>query len=123
MTQTHLVWHAVRGGPHVPSPLLLDGRLYTINDNGVAQCLDAATGKLMWHERLDDLFSASPVEAGGLLYFPSETGVTYVLRAGDKFDLVARNDLGSGILASPAVVQNRLILRTQEELVCIGSSR
>ena len=121
VTQTHLVWRAVRGGPHVPSPLLLGGRLYTINDNGVAQCLDAATGKMIWHERIDDLFSASPVEAGGLLYFPSESGITYVLRASDKFEVMATNDLGAGILASPAVVKNRMILRTQDELVCIGS--
>jgi outer membrane protein assembly factor BamB len=101
--------------------MLLGGRLYTIGDNGVAQCLDAATGKLLWHERLDDLFSASPVEAGGLIYFPSESGVTYVLRAGGKFDLVATNDLGCGILASPAVVNHRLLIRTKEELVCIGA--
>jgi len=66
------------------------------------------------------LFSASPVEAGGLLYFPSETGVTYVLRAGDKFEMVATNALGAGILASPAVVDNQLIVRTLEHLVCIG---
>jgi outer membrane protein assembly factor BamB len=122
VTQTHLVWRAVRGGPHVPSPLLLKDRLYTINDTGVAQCLNAATGKLLWHERLADEFSASPVEAGGLLYFPAESGLTYVLRAGDKFEVVATNDLGEGILASPAVAGNRLIVRTQKELVCIGAS-
>ena len=122
VTDSHLVWRAVRGGPHVPSPMLLGGRLYTVNDTGVAQCLDAKTGKLLWHERIDDLFSASPVEAGGLLYFPAESGITYVLRAGDKFDLVATNDLGAGILASPAVVEGRIFLRTQDELVCIGAA-
>ncbi len=119
VTKSHLVWRAVRGGPHVPSPILVGNRLYTINDTGLAQCLDAATGKLIWHERLEDLFSASPIEAGGLLYFPSESGVTYVIRAGDQFEVVASNDLGSPILASPAVIGNQLILRTQKELVCL----
>jgi outer membrane protein assembly factor BamB len=120
VTETHLVWRAVRGGPHVPSPILVGGRLFTVNDTGIAQCLDAATGKLLWHRRLNDQFSASPVEAGGLLYFPAESGVTYVLRAADAFELVAKNDLGAGILASPAIADGRLILRTQDELVCVG---
>jgi outer membrane protein assembly factor BamB len=65
MTQTHLVWRTARSGPHVPSPLYLAGRLYAVNDTGVASCLDAQTGKLLWQERLPDPFSASPVEAGG----------------------------------------------------------
>lgn len=123
VTKTHLVWRAVRGGPHVPSPLLLDGRLYTVSDTGVAQCLDAATGSILWHERLDDLFSASPIEAGGFIYCCSENGLTYVLRAADKFEVVATNDLGAGILASPAVVGNQMIVRTQQELVCIGATK
>jgi outer membrane protein assembly factor BamB len=121
VTKTHLAWRAVRYGPHVPSPILLDGRLYTVNDTGIASCLDAATGKLIWVERISDRFSASPVEAGGLLYVPSESGVTYVLRAGDKFAVVARNDLGVGILASLAVVDDQIVLRTLEELICIGT--
>jgi outer membrane protein assembly factor BamB len=121
VTKTHLVWRTTRSGPHVPSPIYLAGRLYTVNDTGVATCLDAETGKLIWQQRIDDRFSASPVEAGGLLYVPAESGTTYVLRAADRFEIVARNDLGTPILASPAVVGSRLFLRTAEELVCIGS--
>lgn len=121
VTNTHLAWRVVRGGPHVPSPILVGGRLYTVGDTGIATCLDAETGKLIWQKRLPDRFSASPVEAGGLLYFPGESGVTYVVRAADWFEVVARNDLGSPILASPAVAGGRLLLRTQDELVCIGS--
>lgn len=121
VTQTHLAWRTVRGGPHVPSPTLVGNRLYTVNDTGVATCLNAQTGKLIWQARISDTFSASPLHAGGLLYVPSESGVTYVLRAGDKFEMVAKNDLGSPTLASPAVVGQRLLLRTQEELVCIGT--
>jgi outer membrane protein assembly factor BamB len=88
----------------------------------VATCLDAETGKLIWQERIPDRFAASPVEAGGLLYFPAESGVTYILRAADRFEIVAQNDLGSPLLASPAVAGGHMILRTQDELVCIGSA-
>jgi outer membrane protein assembly factor BamB len=122
VTKTHLVWRTARCGPHVPSPLYLAGRLYVVNDTGVATCLDAETGKLIWQERLPDHFSASPIEGGGLLYFAGESGVTYVLRAADRFTLVAQNDLGAPILASPAVIGNRLFLRTADELVCIGAT-
>ncbi len=122
VTETHLAWRAVRGGPHVPSPTLVGGRLYTANDTGIISCLDAATGKLIYLERLSDRFSASPVVSGDLLYFPAESGITYVVRAGDTLDIVARNDLGAPILASPAVVAGRLYLRTAEELVCIGAT-
>jgi outer membrane protein assembly factor BamB len=122
VTSTHLVWRTVRGGPHVPSPLLLRGRIYTINDTGIATCLNSQTGKLVWQDRIRDRFSASPIEAGGLLYFPSESGMTYVLRAGDRFEIVAENDLGSPILASPAVFEDKIVLRTGDELVCIAPS-
>jgi outer membrane protein assembly factor BamB len=123
VTETHLVWRAVRGGPHVPSPIYLGGRLYTVNDFGVATCHDAQSGRLIWTERIPDRFSASPIEAGGRLYFSAESGLTYVLRAADTFELVARNDLGSGILASPAVVEGTILIRTQNELVCIGAKK
>lgn len=123
VTETHLVWRAVRGGPHVPSPVLVGNRLFTVNDTGIATCLDAETGKLFWQQRLHDQFSASPIEAGGLIYAPSESGMTYVFRAADQLEVVAKNDLGAGILASPAVVGNQIILRTEEELVCIGAGK
>jgi outer membrane protein assembly factor BamB len=122
VTATHLVWRAVRGGPHVPTPALVSGRLYTANDTGILSCLDAATGKLLSQERLEDQFAASPVVAGELMYFPAESGITYVVRAGDTPTVVARNDLGAPILASPAVADGRLYLRTAEELVCVGAS-
>jgi outer membrane protein assembly factor BamB len=120
VTETHLAWRAVRNGPHVPSPALAAGRLYTANDTGVVTCLDAATGRLVYQQRLRDCFSASPLVAGDLLYFPGESGVTYVVRAGERFEVVAENDLGSPILASPAVAGGTLLLRTEDELVCVG---
>jgi outer membrane protein assembly factor BamB len=121
VTDTNLVWRTVRGGPHVPSPIYYQGRVYTVNDTGIATCLDGASGEMLWQSRLRDKFSASPIEAQGLLYFPSESGVTYVVRPGDKLEVVAENDLGSPILASPAALGTRLYLRTAAELVAIGA--
>ncbi|MBI3407448.1 MAG: PQQ-binding-like beta-propeller repeat protein [Planctomycetes bacterium] len=122
VTETHLVWRAVRGGPHVPTPALVGGRLYSANDNGIVTCFDAVTGKLIYQERISDHFSASPIAAGDFMYFPAESGLTYVLRAGSSLDIVARNDLGSPLLASPAVVEGRLVFRTADDLVCIGAA-
>jgi len=120
-TKTHLVWRAVRGGPHVPTPALVNGRLYIANDTGVFTCLDATTGELIFQERIAERFSASPIIAGDLLYFASESGVTYVVKTGDTLQVIARNDLGSPILASPAVADGRIILRTENELICLGT--
>jgi outer membrane protein assembly factor BamB len=120
VTETHLAWRAVRNGPHVPSPALVNGRLYTANDTGVFTCLDAASGRLIYTERVNDHFSASPVTSGDLMWFAAESGMTYVVRAADHFEPVAKNNLGSPILASPAAIDGTLILRTQEELLCVG---
>lgn len=121
VTATHLVWQTVRGGPHVPSPILYEGRLYTVNDTGIATALDAQSGEVVWQQRIRDRFSASPVAAEGLLYFCSESGTTYVLRAGDSYELVARNELGEPILASPAALGGRLYIRTAEALYCLAA--
>ena len=115
-----MAWRAVRSGPHVPSPALVNGRLYTANDTGVFTCLDAATGKLVYTQRVPEQFSASPVIAGDLMWFPAESGNTYVVRATNHFQPVAKNDLGSPILASFAAIDGTLIIRTNDELVCVG---
>ncbi|HEX3870436.1 MAG TPA: PQQ-binding-like beta-propeller repeat protein [Pirellulales bacterium] len=120
VTETHLLWRTPRGGPHVPSPLLFEGRIYTVNDTGIATCLSAQDGKLLWQARARGKFSASPIESEGRLYCASEEGVTYVLKAGDKFEVLAENDLESPILASPAALDSRLYIRTAEGLWCIG---
>jgi outer membrane protein assembly factor BamB len=120
ITQKGLVWRSTRSGPHVPSPILVGDLLYTFNDMGIITCLEADTGTLVWQERVDDCFCASPLAAGDRIYVSGESGVTYVLKAGRKLDIVARNDMGQPILASLAAVDNQLILRSQSELVLIG---
>jgi outer membrane protein assembly factor BamB len=120
VAESHLAWRTVRGGPHVPTPVHLNGRLYVVNDFGIASCLNAETGENIWQARIQDKFSASGIEAGGLLYFCSETGITYVLRAADKFEIVAENDLGEPILASPAALGGKLYIRAGKTMYCVG---
>lgn len=116
VTQTHVEWQLRRGAPHTPSLLLLDNRIYLVSDAGVASCIHAETGEVVWQERLGGGFSASPIFADGKIYFQNEEGVGYVLRPGDEFQLLARNDLRQRTLASYAVAENALFIRTAEGL-------
>ena len=115
-TQTHVAWTARKGAPNTPSPLVVGGEVYMIADAGVATCADAKSGAVHWSERLDGNFSASPVFAEGRVYFQNEAGVGYVVKAGKKFELLAENDLGERSLASYAVVDGALFIRTERHL-------
>jgi outer membrane protein assembly factor BamB len=123
VTRTHIAWRDRKGASYVPSPIADDGYFFLVSDDGVANCLEAKTGKRMWDggERLGRRHSASPVSAGGHLYFTDDDGVTYVLKAGPKFELVSRNDLGEECSASPAVSRGQLFIRTLGHLWCIGA--
>jgi outer membrane protein assembly factor BamB len=121
VTRTHLLWKTNKGVTYVPSPLYHEGRLYVINDGGVATCFEGKTGKEHWQDRLPGAFSSSPVLVGDLLYATSEAGKTFVLKAGPKFELVATNDLADGGFATPAVCGGRIFLRTNQYLYCIGN--
>jgi len=120
VTRTHVAWRSRKGVAYVPSPLHHAGRLYIVSDNGVATCFDARTGREVWSERLGGAFTSSPVLVGELVYVTNEAGRTYVLKAGPKFEQVAANDLGEGVLSTPAVVGGRIYLRTAGGLYCIG---
>ena len=95
-----------------------------VSDSGIASCLDAATGKVHWNERLGGEFSASPVLAGGRLYCCDQSGRTFVVTAGKKFNVEAVNRLGAGkdatFMASPAVAGDSLLLRTKTHLYAVG---
>jgi outer membrane protein assembly factor BamB len=115
-TADHVRWQSNRSVPFTPSVLVVGDELYFVSDNGVATCVDARTGDQHWTERLGGAFSASPVFAGGNIYFLSEEGVTSVVKAGKTYELVASNDLGERALASPAVDDGVIFLRTQSHL-------
>jgi outer membrane protein assembly factor BamB/type 1 glutamine amidotransferase len=120
VTESHIVWRAKKGVCYVPSMLLHEGLLFCIEDQGIATCYDAATGKMKWLERLGGNFSASPVLAGNLIVACSEEGVMHLFQPADRFLPVARNEFPAGILASPAVVDGMLFLRAGQELLCFG---
>ena len=117
---THVVWRTAQRVTYVPSPLAHAGRLYVVTDSGIAYCLEAATGKELWKERLPGMFSASPLLVSGNVYATRETGTTFVFKAADRFELVARNELDEVCLASPVICGGRLYLRTAGHLYCIG---
>lgn len=119
-TETHLVWKHDKGVPNTPSPLVVGDEIYFVSDSGIASCLDARTGNLHWSERLGGGFSASPVLAEGRLYFQNEEGVGTVLKAGKTFEVLAKNDLAERALASPAMADNTIFLRSKSHLWRIG---
>ncbi len=117
VTDTHVLWKVTRSVSIKPSPVLIDGRLYMVTDaGGILTCLDAATGDEIASRRLGGNYAASPVYADGRIYFCSEEGRTTVIAPGDELRILAENQLDDGILASPAVVGNSLLLRTTDFL-------
>lgn len=117
VSDTHVAWRRTeRDVPDTPSPILVDGLLYTISNRGEVACLEPATGEAIWKERLGGNHIASPICADGLLYFTSSQGTTTILRAGRTFEMVATSSLDDGIMASPAVSGAALFLRTPGNL-------
>jgi outer membrane protein assembly factor BamB len=120
VTSTHIAWKLDRGAPHTPSLLIIGEELYMVADNGMVTCADAKSGKVHYQERVARATSASPLYADGKIYIQDELGGGYVLKPGTKLNLIAKNDLGEKSLASYAVWKNKLLIRTQSALWCIG---
>jgi outer membrane protein assembly factor BamB len=114
-----VIWRQPRFSGYTPSPLVYRDRVYSINDNGILQVADAKTGTEVFKARMGGgghTFSASPVASNGRIYFLSEDGDAFVLRAGDKYDEISRNSLGEMSLATPAADADSLYVRTQTKL-------
>jgi outer membrane protein assembly factor BamB len=122
ITATHTVWRIATGAPYVSSLLFYDGVVYMANDVGVLTASDAATGERLWQQRVEGVFSASPVAGAGHVYFVSENGDTIVVKAGRPPQVVQRNALGERTVASPAIANGHLFIRTDNHLFCIGAS-
>jgi outer membrane protein assembly factor BamB len=116
VTDTHVAWSTRRAAPLTPSPVLVGQELYMISDQGVASCLDAKTGKVHWQERIGGAHSTSPLCAAGKIYFQDEAGTCTVVEASKQFKVISRNPLGERTLASHAVVDDALLIRTEEHL-------
>lgn len=123
--QTRVAWRQTRGLPYVPSPVCYEGRLYLVKNGGLASCFDSKTGKVLYlEERLGALgdYYSSPVAAGGKICAISQPGVAVVFRAGDRLEVLARNALNEQVLATPAVVEGRLSVRTKGHLYAFGTA-
>lgn len=119
-----LAWRTEPGGPYTTTPLGYRGLLYTVRDEGIFMALDAKTGALRYRERTGATHSASPVASDGHIYLAAEGGEVLVLRAGgERFEVIARNDMGEPIFATPAIARGILYLRTRGHLVAVARPR
>jgi len=123
VTKTHIAWTLQRGAPYTPSPLLVGDELYVVNDTGIATCVDAKTGVMRWQHRVGGNHSASPVYADGRIYFLSEEGVATVIAPGPAFQMLSTNRLDGGTLASMAISDGSIFIRTNSHLYRIGATR
>ena len=116
VTESHFVWEYDRAVPNKPSPVVVDGLLFMVNDDGIAQCLDAETGERLWNERLGGNYSASLLAAGDRIYAFDHDGHAHVFAAADEYQELAHNELPEGCMASPAVSGAALYVRTTGHL-------
>lgn len=123
VTDTHIVWSHRKGSPEIPSPLIVQGLLYMINEGGVVTCLDAHNGETVWKGRVSGNYWASPLYADGKIYFFNIDGTVPVISVGLEFKLLARNEFTTEFVASGAVAGNKLILRSMTHLYCFEKSQ
>ena len=116
VTDTHVAWTLKRGVSLTPSPLLVGDELYMVSDRGIASCVDAVSGKLHWQQRLGGNHSASPIYAEGRLYFLNEDGGTVVIEPAKEFRKLATNRLDGYTLASMAVSEGAIFIRSASHL-------
>jgi outer membrane protein assembly factor BamB len=116
VTSTHVDWRLKSGAPKTASPILVDGLIYAITDDGIVNCVDAETGENVWKKRIGGAIAASPIYADGRIYFCDQDGETTVIKPGRKFEELAVNVLDDGCMASPAVDGDALFLRTKSHL-------
>ena len=121
VTKTHVAWQLKRSTPKRSSPLLVGEQLYLVSDDGIASCVQARTGEIHWTQRLSGPHSASPLLAAGRIYYFGEDGTTTVVRPSTRYDLLAENQLSGRIMATPAVVDETILLRTDTHLYRIES--
>lgn len=121
VTETHVVWKETKRIPAKPSPLLTGKDLYVTDDSGIVSCFDAADGALRWQERLGGNFTASPILAGGKIYFAGESGKVTLLEQSAAFQVAGENEVDGKLMASPVVVDGVLLLRSEEALYRIDS--
>jgi len=122
VSTTHVAWKQSKTVPEVPSPLYYEERVYLVSERGIVTCREALTGNELYRQRLGTRGTcyASPVIGGGKIYAASDGGTVVVFKAGDTFEVLATNDFDEGIMATPALVDGKIYLRTTGHLYAFG---
>jgi outer membrane protein assembly factor BamB len=120
ITKTHIIWRLKSPVLQLLTPVIKNGLIYTIDSKNNLYCLDAKTGTSFYSKRLTGKYNSSPVYAGGKIYFTSTNGETMIIREGRKFEVISRNKLKGEVFATPAFVNNSIIIRSGTNLYCIG---
>ncbi len=122
VTSTHVAWKTTKQVPVMSSPVMSGNEIYWVSDDGMANCADAANGEVYWQERLGGQHLASPLLAEGRVYFFGKDGKSTVIKAGKRFEKIAENVLPNEAIATPAIVDRTLYLRTDSHLYRIGKN-
>ena len=124
VTDSHLAWEIKSDTPDVPTPAAVGDAIIVCTDKGKVMELDVATGKVRVERDLPagrDAFSASPAVTQSHVYVTRENGTTYVLDRQQELKVIAENRMDESVIATPVLIQNRVLLRTAEHLYCLGS--
>jgi outer membrane protein assembly factor BamB len=117
-----IAWRKTHGSPYTPTPIVYGNYLYICNDNGVLTVYDAKSGAQVYVHRIgmkSSTFSASPIAARGHLYFASEDGEVFVIKAGPVYELLATNQMGEPLMATPAVTDGTILIRGQQNIFAV----
>jgi outer membrane protein assembly factor BamB len=124
-TNEHIAWSKQRGGPYMPTPIVYGDLLYTCSNQGVITAYNAKTGERVYQERVGGTggaFTASPVASDGKIYLASEDGDVFVVKAGPKYELLSKNPVGEVMMATPAISDGLVIVRTVSHLYAFGAA-
>ena len=122
----NVLWTRERAGSYMPTPVIYDGYLYVLKNEGIFACYDLKTGEKRYETRIPLVgsgFSASPVVADGKLYLSGEDGDVIVIKAGPEFEILSRNPMGQPLMATPAISGDMMFVRGQRDLFAIGRAR
>lgn len=121
-TNAHVAWSSPRDGPYITTPLAYRGHLYVVSANGVLTVFNAATGVQVYKRRIGEVggaYSASPIASDGRVYLTSEDGDIFVVKAGPEYELLATNRMGEVCLATPAISDGQMFIRTTTHLLAV----
>ena len=119
ITKTNIDWTIRKNVTRRPSPILVDGNLFMFNDKGIASCVRAKDGEILWQKRIGETFAASPIFDGEHIFAFGEKGQVFAFQPGDTYQIIGETKLGDGFKASPAVAGDRLIVRSISKLYCL----